>query len=66
MTLLDDRALLLLELAREELKAIEEEMGELDDMLDDMFPGSGAVTQAWDEWRASILGEPEQLVMTHD
>ncbi len=37
-----------------------------DDILDDMFPGSGAVTQAWNEWRASILGEPEQLVLAHD
>ena len=29
---------------------------------DPPYPGQ----QAWDEWCASILGEPEQLVMTHD
>ena len=37
-----------------------------DDNDDDMFPGSGAVTQAWNDWGVSILGEPEQLVMAHD
>jgi len=37
-----------------------------DDMLDDMFPGTGAVARAWDDWRISILGEPEQLELQHD
>tara|TARA_B100000530_G_scaffold191832_1_gene121761 strand:+ start:396 stop:590 length:195 start_codon:yes stop_codon:yes gene_type:complete len=37
-----------------------------DDMLDDMFPGSGSVTEAWESWRTFLQGEPEQLVMSHD
>ena len=37
-----------------------------DDTLDDMFPGTGAVTRAWDDWRNLILGEPEQLELQHD
>lgn len=28
------------------------------DELLDLFPGSGAVTKAWDSWRASIVDEP--------
>lgn len=32
---------------------------EPDDELDDLYPGTGAVTRAWETWRAKVL-EPER------
>lgn len=34
-----------------------------DDELDDLFPGTGAVTRAWDEWRGLDRSETDQLTL---
>tara|TARA_R100000808_G_C2123529_1_gene134244 strand:- start:222 stop:782 length:561 start_codon:yes stop_codon:yes gene_type:complete len=37
-----------------------------DDCLTDMFPGTGAVGEAWEEWQSSVRGEPAQLELMHE
>jgi hypothetical protein len=36
---------------------------ELDDQLDDLFPGTGAVTRAWESWRHYLLRDESNLRM---